>query len=108
MSRYLVQARYTESGLREILNEGGSKRAEVMGNVIRNLGGAVESFFYALGDTDVYVVINLPDNINACAFSIATNASGAVAVKTTALLTPEEVDLATQLATKSQPENGHG
>ncbi len=101
MSRYLVQAKYTENGLCEILNEGGSKRAEVMARVIRTLGGSVESFFYALGDTDVYVVINLPDNLNACAFSIATNASGAVAVKTTVLLTPEEVDLATQLAAKN-------
>ncbi len=102
MARYLVQARYTESGLREILNEGGSKRAEVMGKVIRSLGGAVESFFYALGDTDVYVIINLPDNVNACAFSIATNASGAVMVRTTVLLTPEEVDEATELAGKSR------
>ncbi len=102
MARYLVQARYTESGLREILNEGGSKRAEVMGKVIRSLGGAVESFFYALGDTDVYVIINLPDNVNACAFSIATIASGAVMVKTTVLLTPEEVDEATELACKSR------
>ncbi len=102
MSRYLVQAKYTESGLRGILNEGGSKRAEVIGNVIRTLGGSVESFFYALGETDVFVVINLPDHVNACAFSIATNASGAVAVKTTVLLTPEEVDEATQLACRSR------
>ncbi len=102
MPRYLVQAKYTEHGLRGIINEGGSKRAEVISRVISSLGGAVESFFYALGETDVYIVINLPDHINACAFSIATNASGAVVVKTTVLLTPDELDKATELASKSQ------
>lgn len=105
MPRYLVQAKYTENGLRGILSEGGSKRAEVIASVIRSLGGAVESFFYALGDTDVFVIINLPDHINACAFSIATNASGAVVVKTTVLLTPDELDQATQLAARSQPNH---
>ncbi len=100
MPRYLVQAKYTESGLRGIVKEGGSKRADVFASVIRTLGGAIESFFYGLGETDVYIIINLPDHVNACAFSIATNASGAVAVKTTVLLTPEEVDQATQLAAK--------
>jgi uncharacterized protein with GYD domain len=103
MPRYLIQAKYTESGLRGILKEGGSKRADVIAKVINSLGGAVESFFYALGDTDVYVIINLPDHINACAFSIATNASGTVVVRTTVLLTPEELDEATELAARSQP-----
>ncbi len=103
MPRYLIQAKYTENGLRGILKEGGAKRADVIANVIRSLGGAVECFFFALGETDVYVVINLPNNINACAFSLATNASGAVSVKTTVLLTPEELDEATVLAMKSQP-----
>lgn len=105
MPRYLVQAKYTESGLRDILKEGGSKRAEVIGSVIHALGGSVESFFYALGDTDVFVVINLPDAINACAFSIATNASGAVIVRTTVLLTPEELDEATALASRCKPNH---
>jgi uncharacterized protein with GYD domain len=105
MPRYLIQAKYTESGLRDILKEGGLKRAQVISNVVNSLGGAVETFFYALGETDVFVIINLPDHINACAFSIATNASGAVMVKTTVLLTPEEMDQATFLAARSHQEH---
>lgn len=103
MPRYLIQAKYTESGLRGILNEGGSKRSEVIAKFIRSVGGSIECFFYALGETDVFVIVNLPDNVNACAFSIAVNASGMVAVKTTVLLTPEELDQATLLAGKSKP-----
>lgn len=98
MPRYLVSATYTEEGLRGIIKEGGSRRAAVFGRIISQLGGAVEAYYYALGDVDAYIIINLPDHVNASAFSIAANASGVVKVRTTVLLTPEELDTATRLA----------
>ncbi len=102
MARYLIQATYTETGLQGILDEGGSKRAEVIGRNLLQLGGAVEAVYFALGDTDVFIIVNLPDNVSAAAFSIATNASGVVKARTTVLLTPEELDAATKAAARNR------
>ena len=61
---------------------------------MKSLGGSVEAFYYAFGETDVYVIVDAPDNATAAAVSLAVSASGAVALKTTPLLTPEEIDQA--------------
>jgi hypothetical protein len=58
---------------------------------------------FALGDSDVYVVVDLPDAVAATAVALAVNASGAVAVKTVVLLTPEEVDAAAQRSVDYRP-----
>jgi hypothetical protein len=41
-----------------------------------------------------YVIVSLPDNVTAASVSMAVNASGAVNLRTTVLLTPEEIDQA--------------
>ncbi len=96
MPKYLIQASYTEKGLQAILKEGGSKRFELVGNVIMKMGGMVEALYYALGETDVFMIVNLPDNVCASALSIVSNASGAMNVKTTVLVTLEEIEEATR------------
>ncbi len=98
MPKYLFEAKYTEKGLQAILQEGGSKRFQVLGNAIMQLGGKVEAFYYALGDIDLFLIVDLPNTVSASAFSILSNASEAVEVKTVVLITPEELDRATALA----------
>ncbi len=98
MPKYLFEAKYTEKGLQAILKEGGSKRFQVMGNAIMQLGGKLEAFYYALGETDLFLIVDLPDTVSASAFSILTNASEAVEVKTVVLVTPEELDRVMLLA----------
>jgi uncharacterized protein with GYD domain len=58
------------------------------------MGGKVEAFYYAFGETDVYVIADVPDNVSMAALILSVSASGAVTVKTTVLLTPEEIDAA--------------
>jgi uncharacterized protein with GYD domain len=62
--------------------------------MVSDLGGKVEAFYYALGESDVYVIAEVPDMITSVAISMVVNASGAVQLSTTALLTPEELDAA--------------
>ena len=94
MPKYLVQASYTADGSKGLLKEGGSKRRAVVQEMVAALGGRLEAFYYAFGDADAYVIVEAPDNIAAAAISLAVNASGAVSLKTTPLLTPEEIDQA--------------
>jgi uncharacterized protein with GYD domain len=58
------------------------------------MGGRLESFYFAFGATDFYVVVELPDQVSAVAASLLANVTGAVKTQTTVLITPEEVDQA--------------
>ena len=65
----------------------------------------MESFYYAFGEADVYVVIELPDDISAAAIGLRVNASGLVNISTTVLLSPEDIDSASK---KSATYRGPG
>jgi uncharacterized protein with GYD domain len=97
MPKYLLQASYTTEGVKGLLKDGGSKRREVVEQLTKALGGRVEAFYFAFGDDDVYIISDVPDNATMTAVSLTVNASGAVKVKTTVLLTAEEVDQATKM-----------
>ncbi len=96
MPKYLIQANYVGEGAKGLLKEGGTSRRAVVEKAVKSLGGTVEAFYYAFGDTDAYTIIEFPDNASAAALALTINASGAVTIKTTVLMTPEEVDEATK------------
>ncbi len=50
--------------------------------------------YFALGDQDVMVIVDLPDAVSVTALALGVSASGLVRTKTTALLTVEETDKA--------------
>ena len=96
MPKYLAHASYTTEGLKGLLKDGGSKRREAVEQLAKGVGGTVEAFYYAFGDDDLFVILDLPDNVSATIMSLVVNASGAVNAKVTVLITPEEVDQATK------------
>ena len=103
MPKYLLQASYTAEGLRGLLKEGATKRKAAAEQLIDSLGGKLEVFYPAFGDTDVFLIVDAPDNETAAAALMAVGASGAVQVKTTVLLTPEEMDRATKKTVSYRP-----
>ena len=94
MPKYLVEASYTAEGVKGIQSAGGSSRRDAIASLAESVGGQLESFYFAFGERDVYTVVDLPDNESATAVALTVNASGAVKVRTTVLVTPEEVDAA--------------
>ena len=94
MALYLLAAKYTAEGTKGLLKEGGSKRKATVQKIVEDAGGRVQAFYYALGPDDVYVIAEMPDQTTAMALSLAVNASGAVQLRTTVLVTPEEIDAA--------------
>ena len=103
MPRYLFQASYSVEGTKGLLKDGGSKRRAVVEQMARGLGGKVEAFYFAFGDDDVIGILEAPDNVTTAAVSLAVGASGAARVKTTVLLTPEEMDQATKKTVSYRP-----
>jgi uncharacterized protein with GYD domain len=94
MPKYLVEASYTVEGVKGVQSAGGSSRRDAIAALAESVGGQLESFYFAFGERDVYTVVDLPDNESATAVALTVNASGAVKVRTTVLVTPEEVDAA--------------
>ena len=103
MAKYMIQGNYVGEGVKGLLKEGGSKRRAAVEKLIGSLGGKVESLYYAFGATDIYGVVDMPDNVSAAAVALTVNASGAVAIQTTVLMTPEEMDEATKKTPTHRP-----
>jgi uncharacterized protein with GYD domain len=97
MAKYLWQVSYTVDGIKGLRKEGGSSRVATIRKLIDSHGGKLESFNFAFGDSDVYVIAELPGNVEASAVSLAIGASGAASIKTIVLLSAEEVDAATKV-----------
>jgi uncharacterized protein with GYD domain len=68
-----------------------------------SVGGRLESFYFAFGERDAYVIVELPDNESAAAVALTVNAAGGATVKTVVLLTPDEVDDAAKRSVDYQP-----
>jgi uncharacterized protein with GYD domain len=103
MPKYLIEGSYSPEGAEGIRTNGGSSRRDAVAEMISGLGGKVESFYFAFGGSDVYVTVDMPDNESTAAVALAVNATGAVAIKTVVLLTPEEVDAAAERAVSYRP-----
>jgi uncharacterized protein with GYD domain len=96
MPKFLVRATLTAEGVKGVEKEGGMARRTAIEKMVQSVGGKLESFYFAFGETDVYVVTDLPDAVSATAVSLAVNASGIVKVNTIPLISPEEMDAATK------------
>jgi uncharacterized protein with GYD domain len=103
MPKYLFKASYTPEGVAGIKAAGGSARRDAIAQLAESVGGSLESFYFAFGDTDSYVLFDLPDNTAATTVALAVNAAGAATVETIVLVTAEEVDVAAQQSADYRP-----
>ena len=59
--------------------------------------------YFAFGDADVYVIADLPDNQSAAAVALAANGTEGLVIQTIVLLSPEELDAASQAQVSFRP-----
>ena len=106
MPKFLLQASYTAQGLKGLMKGGGSQRRKAVQELMAGVGGNLEALYFAFGTDDVVAIVEAPDNAACAAACIAAGASGMVQPRTTVLLTPEEVDEATQKSVSYTPPGG--
>jgi uncharacterized protein with GYD domain len=94
MPKYLAVASYTSEGIKGLTKAGGVSRRTVVEKLLKSLGGHLEAFYFAFGENDAYLFLDVPDNLTAAAISLAVAGAGATRMKTIELLTPEEIDQA--------------
>jgi uncharacterized protein with GYD domain len=92
MANYLIIANYSAEGIKGVMKNGGTARVDAVKKMVEGLGGKVQSFHFAFGAEDAYVIVELPDNITAASVGMAVSSSGLTSAKTVVLLTPAEVD----------------
>lgn len=96
MPRYLITGSYTSEGAQGVLSKGGSARRAAVAQLAESVGARVETFDFAFGGDDIVTIIDAPDNASVAAVTMTVGASGLVDIRTTVLLTPEEVDAAAE------------
>jgi len=99
MPKYMIQATYTQEGLKGLARDSASGRRHDVQEAVKAVGGKVEVFYYAFGKDDVILIVDLPDNIAAAAVALDSSSTGTVRVRTTPLLTVEEIDRALDIHT---------
>jgi uncharacterized protein with GYD domain len=94
MKKYLIKGTYSAEGTKGLMAEGGSGRKDAIERMLAGVGGKLESFYYAFGSDDVFLIVELPDDISAVAVGLRVNAAGLVRISMTVLLTPADIDAA--------------
>jgi uncharacterized protein with GYD domain len=103
MPKYLIEASYETAGVKGVAAKGGSARREAVDALVGSMGGKVESFHFAFGDADAYLICDLPSDEAAAALALSINQSGSTKIRTTVLLTPEQLDAAANMAPQYRP-----
>jgi uncharacterized protein with GYD domain len=95
MAKYLIEAAYSQEGLKGLVKDGGSGRRAAVDAATKALGGHVEAMYWGFGTSDAYAIVEAPDNVTAAAVALAIGVTGALShYRTIVLLTAEEVDQA--------------
>lgn len=94
MPKFMIKASYNAEGVKGLVKDGGTARRDAINKLIVSLGGQIEAFYFAYGENDAFVIVDLPDASTALAISLAVNATGVVRCNTMPLITAEEMDAA--------------
>jgi len=94
MAKYLVEGSYTVEGLKGLQKDKASGRKQAVTKLLEGLEGKLEGMYFAMGEHDAVLIVDVPDLVTAAAVSLSVSAAGLVRTKTTALLTVEETDRA--------------
>lgn len=90
MPLYLTQVAYTPEAWKSLVKNP-HDRIEAVRPAVEQLGGKVVSGYFAFGDYDAVVIVDMPNHVSAAALAIAFAAGGACKdIKTTPLMTTAE------------------
>ena len=103
MPKYLIEASYSAEGAKGVIKGGGTARRAEVQQMVEGLGGRLDAFYFVFGENDVHVILDLPENLTAAAISLVVLSTGAARIRTSVLLTPEEIDQAVKTPVDYRP-----
>ena len=93
MPKFMLRAKYSLDGMKLLKEQLASGREKAFAAAAKKLGGKLDLLIYALGEDDVFGIVDMPDAGKAASLALSVLGSGAFATgSTTALLTVAEMD----------------
>jgi len=98
--KFLMQATFSTDGVKNLIEQGGTKREQQLQGLARSLGGSLEAVYFSPHRNEGFVIFDLPEGqrINLAGTVMAVNAGGFVQVKAQPVLTAKELDSAVEKA----------
>ena len=90
MATYLLLGNFTEQGLGAVKDT--TKRAEALSKIGKKTGVTVKETFWTLGQYDVAVILDAPDDASVTAFGLSVGKLGNVRTQTLRAFTAEEME----------------
>ena len=90
MRSYVILVNWTDQGVKNSRDT--LKRAKVFGRLIENRGGKVREHLYTLGEYDIVMVTEFPDDDTAAAAVLQLASLGNVRTKTMRAFTDQETE----------------
>lgn len=107
MSKYLIKASYSPAGMKGVMAKGGNARVDAIEKLVGGVGGSLESFYFAFGGDDVYVIVDAPSPEAMAAVAGTVSSTGGLSnYETVVLLTADQMDEAANLAVAYTPPGG--
>jgi uncharacterized protein with GYD domain len=106
MPKFLIKGSYTAEGIKGLRKDKASGREKAVAAACAALGGKLDAIYYALGDDDVFIVVDAPSHVEVASLSVAIGASGMFSPCTVPLLTVAEMDQALGEDAKYRPPGG--
>ena len=75
MPHYLIQVAYNSDGVAALVKEP-QDRIEKVRPAVEGLGGSIECAYYAFGEHDIVLIVEMPANTQAAAMALAVGAAG--------------------------------
>ena len=99
MPNYLVQFSYASRSIKGLVEQPDVDHAEQASAMLASLGGKLLGYWYAFGEFDGVVLMEVPDSSTAAAVAIAIGGTGEVTrLETTVLITMDEAQAAVRRA----------
>ncbi len=80
MATFIALSSFTDQGIRSVKDT--TKRADAVRELARKFGAEMSQIYWTIGEYDLVVVINAPDDESATAFALAIGAAGNVRTRT--------------------------
>jgi uncharacterized protein with GYD domain len=107
MAKYMIKASYSPEGIRGVMAKGGTARADAVRKLVAGVDGTVESFYFAFGSDDVYVIVEAPSHEAMAAVAGTVTSTGVLSsYETVVLLTAEQLDAAANMTVDYTPPGG--
>src|SRR4051794_28131637 len=104
MSKYMIKASYSPDGIRGVMAKGGTARVDAIEKLVAGVGGSMESFHFAFGADDVYIIVDAPNHEAMAAVAGKVTSTGVLSrYETIVLLTADQMDAAADLAVDYTP-----